>query len=64
MLNIEAVIAQLPKVRRVKIEKNSARKAQEMIAYADSANRDCGDGSSGLQMRRKPKEVKSNEGCR
>ena len=64
MLNIEAVIALLPKLRCVKIEKNSARKAQEMIAYADSANRRWGEGSSGLQMRRKPKEVNSNEGCR
>lgn len=34
--DIEDVIARLPKARRDKIGANAARKAREMIAYADS----------------------------
>ena len=34
--DIDAVIASLPKARRAKIEANAARKARQMIEYADS----------------------------
>lgn len=36
--NIDDVLAGLPKARREKIEANAARKAREMIEYADSVS--------------------------